>query len=302
MQPGKSLSSAFALVLFLPLTPAFSSDAPRGPHALAMGATDTADPASNDAIRVNPGLMGLLPRYDLAAYGAWGDRGYDVAGSVVDSQAFVTAGVGYRRLVHEPEFTDADLPGWLADGQLPANVKRFHEIAVGVAIPFFERRLSFGVGGVYAFTDHDLDDRATGGNANIGIAASPVHGLTVGLDGHNLNPLGSSDDAAPGVSLGARHRGALGAVAVELARDFGPTNSSWTARAGIDRAFETVHTRLGWWASTGELGRHNLTAGVGFENEEGAFDVAVAVPLIEGLGPRDLLLQAGFRARTSGGL
>jgi hypothetical protein len=280
-------------------TDAHGEDEIRGPITIAAGRTAAASPLRNDAITANPSLLALVERYDMEGEGGIGDGGWEAGGSIVDSrQSALAMGVAYRRLIHEPALTDDDLPGWFEDGETPSNVKRYHDIAVGVALPFWERRVSLGVGGVVSFTDHDRHDPSIVGNLDVGTAFAPLEWLTVGVVGRNLLPLGQRSELPLALLGGVRlaHED-IGAFAFELDERLGAVDSRrLSIRVGAEKSIRSLDLRAGWHDENGEFSA--ITWGLGAHNEQGSFDYAMEVPLEGPFRFEALLFRLGICIRA----
>jgi len=266
-----------------------------------MGSTAAADASVNDGISVNPGLLGLTDRYDIAAIGGLGYRGWMAGGSVVDTrQKYFTAGLSYQRMVYEPELADADLPGWYDEGTTPSNFKRFHDIHLGMAVPLLQRKLSFGVNGGMSITEHDRQGQDIHGNFDFGIGAQPTPWLTIGVVGRNLIPLKEQRDYPMAVLTGLRaSNDAIGAVALDVnvnVQDFSVPPVA--VRLGLEKTFASVaDLRVGYhWE--GPENAHRLAVGLGAHNDRGSVDFGADMPL-QDVQLKEVVLRLGVHIKTS---
>ena len=260
-------------------------------HTLAMGGAATALPSDNAAIGVNPAALALDERYDVHGHAAaGGGRGWNFCASVVDSRTSAVAfGLSYSYRFGDVAFTDDDLPGWIADGELPTNVKRTHTVGVGLAVPFADRRVAVGIGGAVRRYDHDRNGDVWTGDLDVALAATPAPGLTLGLAARDLLPFDHPDDPDPVLVGGVGYQ----AGPVRLAGDLGVLLETGDLRGalGIEAAVDIVRVRTGWRAGEAPA----LTWGLGVLNEQGGFDYAMAIPLDEPLTVGGLTHVLSFR-------
>jgi hypothetical protein len=259
---------------------AYEPGTTRAANTLAMGFTGVAAPSDNVGITMNPALLAMRDRYDFDgqfAYGAHPHVGW--GGSIVDSRTNdVAFGIGYRRLSANPPFEVDELPGWSPPNARPTNLKRFHEVTGGVAIPTLGRHFTFGVNGTLSISNHERQGKGTSGNMDVGIAVEPAHGLIFGVNAHELVPVNDGLDHPFGIAAGIRVEedtiGALEFNADYLLEDktrSGPLEMG----AGGEAALATARVRAGWASRDN---RHWVTSGIGAQNEAGAVEYGIAIP------------------------
>ena len=177
---SRSLLCCIGMATF---NPAFGAEDPLGADALAMGSSAIALSRSNAVTAVNPGLLGLEQRYDFEGSFVYGPgKGTHWMGAAVDGRTSSAVGLGfiYSGDVYETAPRTPELPGWTESGEDIENVKRFHDFTLGMAIPMFQRRLALGFNGNLSLANHDLAGKSTDGNGDVGLAARPVDGVTLG--------------------------------------------------------------------------------------------------------------------------
>jgi len=264
---------------------ALAGDDANAANTLGAGGATAAHPTDNSAVSVNPANLGLVERYDLDAFLRIDpDTGWGWGISVVDSRTSFPLGLSYRRSSDDMPFTEEDLPGWIANGRYPANVKRYHDFTAAVALPLVSERLSMGLNTTLVFANHDRLGRSFTGNLDLGLAAAPTRGLSVGLVGRNLIPLADQPELPASLLAGVRYDLVdVGAVEVDADVRFEePGALPLSLRAGVEGRVQTVRPRVGWqWSGPTE--QHWLCWGIGSENEVGSLDYAMAIPLRSGL-------------------
>lgn len=297
------MSCRKCLALLLPSllsAPALAADDVIGAASLGVGGAITADPRNNDTITVNPGMLAHHPRYDIQAHGALWGTGYEFGGSVVDArQSIVAVGVSYRRLSYEAPLVAEDLPGWIGKGDEPTNRKRYHDIAVGAAVPFWDHRGSVGLSAAVALTNHDRRGDDVIGNVDLGVGLLPAEWMSVGLVARNLSPLHTRErwptSIAGGVRFGLEE---LGSFAIDLdQRLVAGEGSSTSFAVGGSKRLELVDLRVGF-RREGALKRSSVTWGFGINSEEGSLDYGMQIPVGEPLQLGNIVYMLGFRLRT----
>ncbi|TNE91471.1 MAG: hypothetical protein EP330_05115 [Deltaproteobacteria bacterium] len=270
-----SLGVALTLVVG---SPAVASEAHLGANTVATGGASTALPKDNSAITGSPGAMALVERYDGMGFGSIGPASALRYGlSAMDSRTgSVAFGIAYRRGQVNLPITDADLPGWIEPGTEPTNKEFTHDLTVALGAPIADRKLSVGVNGTFLWWKRERRGQGFSGNADLGIAAAPHELFSAALTGRNLLFMLDDEDMPLAGVLGLRV-GSVdtvhGLVDVEVAE-----GSGLTLRAGVDGSAGPSRMRAGY-AWDGVLEQHQVSWGLGIENEAGAFEYAMRVPL-----------------------
>jgi len=265
----------FLFVVALLIKPAMAGDDLLTPDGIAVGAALVANPFDNGASMVNPATAGLTDRYDIGAFVGAGTE-FEVAGSVVDANTSSTAlALAFRRITTNPAYTDDDLPGWVVDGELPPNFKRYTEFQGAVSYPFLDRDFVIGVGGTVATYDNDRDGTGWTGNVDVGLAGRAGEFVTMGLVGRNLLPFDSPRDTPTGVLAGVRLGDPrIGGIEVDGGAQF-DGGITPDVRAGGEVVADIVRIRAGWNMTD----QHAITGGLGFFNEAGGFSYGIRVPV-----------------------
>jgi hypothetical protein len=295
----------------LAATSASAADVPRGANLLALGGTGAANPHDNAALALNPGLLGLVERYDFQAqfaYGPtnalqWGLNGMDGRNSAL------AGGFAYSGDRFEPRVRTEDLPGWREVGAEVRNRMRLHDLAVALALPLLDRRLAFGLSSAITWYNHDLLGKGVAFDLQGGVGVRPIDALTFGVAVRNFLPLRGGVDRptsvvggvrveAPGISLGEPRPAP---VAIEA-------NAEWIPRqppslqdalplvlsAGVELPLGAARIRAGGRRDVGGLAW--VTAGLGYEREGTAVEYGVGIPTNPVLGPRQSALASTVHA------
>jgi hypothetical protein len=252
---------------------------------MSMGWAGIANPESNSAPTVNPGLLGLSERYHFGgqfAYGPHPQAGWAV--TAVDSRTIksLAIGVTYNRSVDDPELAVEELPGWIPIGTPISNRRVFHDVTLAAAVPLLDRRISFGVNGTVSIFDHDRLGNGLTGNLDTGLGIRPVDFFTLGLAGRNLLPIAAQTDRPATLSYGLRLGTAeLGGIEVNMDQILEDTDGApWELAAGLEKAAEAVQVR-GGWRYDGPESRHWLTLGLGAGSSSGSLGYSIALPLTD---------------------
>ncbi|MBN2800096.1 MAG: hypothetical protein JXX28_13205 [Deltaproteobacteria bacterium] len=244
-------------------------------HLSGLGGA-VALPGDTAAMYDNPAALALEERYDLLGWGSLapsGDREGGLAVHDARSGAFAL-GLSLRLDHRTPAWTDADLPGWVADGVLPSNTRRGREGAFAVALPLLDRRLTLGIGGLAQQMERDSADPEWMGEASVGVAGRLGAGLTVGVSGQGLLPHSLSGRDPATWTGGVRYLlDGVGAIAGSAGLDVA---GAPRGALGLEARPGQVRARAGWRY---QEGGHALQGGVGVENEAGALDYGITVPL-----------------------
>lgn len=266
---------------------------------LGMGRVGLASSAENAAITLNPGLLPLRVRYDFQGQFRYGpDGGMTWGASAVDGRTSpkIAGGIAYCGDRSEPPLRVSELPGWAEpDAEIP-NVKRHHDVALGIGVPFADRKVGFGIGANVGYFDNDRQGSGWLVDGYVGLGVHPVEPLTIGLSLRDFLPLETVEDRplelGGGVRFDAKHGPSLEGDAIWLPDS--TDDVPLTFAAGIDGGFDALGLRAGW-RRDGLTGDHAVTAGLGIGSEGAALEYAVLVPLIDGLGLEDTVHQLSLR-------
>lgn len=163
---------------------------------LAMGRVGVASSRENASLTLNPGLLALDQRYDFQGQFRYGPQGALAGGlNAVDARTSdrVAGGLAYTGDTAEPEPTVDELPGWIVPGEEIQNKKTSHDVAFGAAVPWADRRVSFGLGGTVGWYHTDRFGNGWRADANAGVGVRPTEGLTLGVSARNFIPTGALD-------------------------------------------------------------------------------------------------------------
>lgn len=260
-----------------------AADVALGANTVAMGSAAAADPYDNAALTLNPGLLALTERYDFQAQFGFGPTGglhWAFSGMDGRTSDKIAGGFVYSGDAYSPPLTTSDLPGWVEVGAEIPNKHRDHEVAIGVAAPVLDHRLSFGLAGNLQFYDHDLQGKGVGFDLDVGVGVRPIEPLTFGLALRNPLPFFGADRATS----------VVGGVRGELVENFAiEADATWLSRVadsealplviggGVEKAIGQARIRLGGARAVDGLA--SLTAGLGWEREGAAFEYGLVVPL-----------------------
>jgi len=257
--------------------PAFGAEDPLGADALAMGSSAIALSRSNAVTAVNPGLLGLEQRYDFEGSFVYGPgKGTHWMGAAVDGRTSSAVGLGfiYSGDVYETAPRTPELPGWTESGEDIENVKRFHDFTLGMAIPMFQRRLALGFNGNLSLANHDLAGKSTDGNGDVGLAARPVDGVTLGVTANNVLPIETTErplSTVAGLRLAAERAGA-----VQGEVGYAPSTDALEGAFGAELMPGAGRIRAGYRSS--EAGSV-LTWGLAVHEEGAELAYAMSLPL-----------------------
>lgn len=280
-------------MLFVLLT-AHAFDRVEESDTLAMGSASVAAPFSNSMIASNPGGLGISKRYHFSLGFGYGGRGIHWQVGAVDSQTSPVAfGVTYSGDRYHPPLKEHELPGWSVPDQPIQNRKRTHDVAVGLAVPLLEHRLSFGLGGSISFFDHDRQGKGFTGNLHAGGAVQPVEQLVIGLSARNLLPVDDPSLDRPlellgGVWFGDREIGGLSIEGGARPEAITPL----VLAAGGEFMPASVFVRGGWRYQDN---LHNATMGIGGGTDAARVDLALGVPIPSIIKPLDWTVQLSIR-------
>jgi len=292
------LLAAFAALVVA--NPARAGDDFQGANVEAMGRAVVANPTDNATITHNPGVMGLAERYDLGGWfdlGPTGDLEWGV--SALDSRtAPVAFGLSWRRTVAEPPITLDEMPGWVQPSVTVPNVKRTHEITAAVAVPIDDHKFSVGLNGTLILRNDDRGGKTVNGDTDLGAGWQIDESWAVGLVGHNLLPVKGQADLPTGVTAGVHfEKSNIAAWAFDL--DWQTSGSPvfpLSFRLGGEALANAFRPRLGY-RFYGATGTHCLIPGIGGENESGAIDYSLAIPLSGATRLKDLIHTFSVRVK-----
>lgn len=287
--------------LLLASAAALAADVVQGANTAAMGGVGVAAPSDNAAITLNPGLIGLVERFDFHAHFRLGPTGdLQWAATAIDSRTSERFGAGfaYSGDRYDPPLTNNELPGWSLPGEELANRRRQDDFTLGLGVPLLGRRLSLGASVLFSRFNHDRDGKGSTADVHVGIGVRPVEWLTVGAGIRNLAPIPSPQDRPLSWVAGARLEATRAAIEGNVWSSTDPlAPSSWSIAAGGEVS-PTVGTRvrLGMFRD-GPLQRTRLTAGFGLVSERGGgLDYALMVPVAgQELRPGTLVHQIAVR-------
>jgi hypothetical protein len=280
--------------------PARAGDDFQGANIEALGRAAVANPTDNSTISLNPGAMALAERYDVSGWfdlGPTGDLEWGI--SALDSRtAPIAFGVSWRRTVAEPPITLAEMPGWVQPGVAVPNVKRTHEVTIAIAGPIDDRKFSVGVNGTVIIRHDDRGGNAVNGNADVGAAWQIDKEWAVGLAGRNLIPLKGQVGLDTGITAGVHYeRKDIAAWAFDLDwQTSGQPVFPLSFRLGGEALVSAFRPRLGY-RFDGATGTHWLVPGIGGENDSGAIDYALAIPLSGATRWKDLVHTFSVRVK-----
>ena len=283
------------MLLSVWLANAYALDDVPGARRSAMGGSGVAALGDDSAVTLNPAALGLVSRFDFDAQGIAGtEKLLGIGASAVDAQTGpVALGVTYQLTRDEPELLGTDLPGWVQSGNAVSNVRRDHLLAAALSLPLLDRRLAFGVGGGVSFYNNDQGGSGTYGDLDVGFAAIPVDGFSVGIAARDLVPLATSLDTPPSFVGGAEIAGKIGALSAEGGLS---TGTDWAPilRGGGELAASLLRLRAGG-AMVGST--TSFAWGIGVQGASGGLEYAMTVPI--GGGP--WVHAIGLRLKGGGG-
>ncbi len=271
-------------LLFVGAT-ALAADVVQGANSAAMGGTGVASPHDNAAITLNPGLIGLVERYDFHAHVRFGPEGdLQWAATALDARTSKRfgAGLAYAGDRFDPELRQSQLPGWSLPGEELENRRREDDFTLAFGVPVLNRRLSVGAGLLFSRFNHDRDGRGSTADLHVGVGLRPVDWVTLGVGVRNFVPIDSPQDRALSFVFGGRIDAAdrLALEANVWASRDPIADSPVTVAVGAELApSETSRVRLGVFRD-GPISRTRLTAGFGLVTKRGGgLDYALLMPI-----------------------
>ena len=272
--------------------PAFGSDVVQGAHTAAMGGVGVAAPHDNAGITLNPGLIGLVERYDFHAHLRFGPTG-DIqwAATALDARTSKSFGAGfaYSGDRFDPPLLQNQLPGWSLPGEQLENRRREDDFTLAFGVPVLGRRLSFGTSVLFSRFNHDRDGSGSTADLHAGVGFRPFDGLTLGLGVRNFVPVESTQDRPLSWVAGARLESPAdrdtGVRRVALEANLWSSTDPFAARALSIAAgaavapSDALRVRAGVFRD-GPLQRTRLTMGLGLATRRGGgLDYAMLLPI-----------------------
>ena len=284
---------------------AFASDVVQGAHTAGMGGVGVASANDNAGITLNPGLIGLVERYDVHAHVRFGPTGdLQWAATALDARTSDVFGAGfaYSGDRFDPPLRNSDLPGWSLPDEELSNHRRQDDYTLAFGLPVLDRRASIGLGVLFSRFTHDLHGKGSTADLHAGIGVRPADWVTVGIGLRNFVQVDSPQDrpisAVAGGRLEAGGRFAVEANLWWTADPLAASKESFAIGAEVSPA-ETLRVRLGA-SRDGAFAQNRLTFGLGLVGKSGGgIDYALLVPLPgEPLQFRSLVHQIAFRFRA----
>ncbi len=260
------------------ITSALAADRVEAADSLAMGSTGVGNPYVIGAVAANPATPGTVDKYDFSLAGSYGQRGLHWHIGAVDTETSPLAlGLVYSGDRFNPPLTTRDLPGWQVPGTTLTNLRQNHDLTLSAAVPFWERRISIGVGGSLSFYNHERTGKGTTGNMTAGLAFKPDEHLVIGLSGRNVLPIDDPTLDRPLELLGGFWAGKRGVAGVAI--DGGARLDSsdpllLSAGLQVDPSATTM-VRAGYRL---EEAVHHVAIGAGAGTPDAAMDLGMQVP------------------------
>jgi len=261
-----------------------AADVVQGAHTAAMGGIGVAAPHDNAGITLNPGLIGLVERYDFHAHVRFGPTGdLQWAATALDartSDAF-GAGLAYSGDRFDPPLRTNELPGWSRPGEELTNRRRQSDFTLAAGVPFLGRRASIGLAALFSAYNHDRDGQGSTADLHAGLGVRPFDWLTLGFGVRNFVPVASPQDRPLSFVGGGRlesERLAFEAN-VWLADDPLAVSPVSLAVGGEAAPTDAFRARMGVFRD-GVLDRTDLTVGLGLVTRNGGgLDYAIRIPV-----------------------
>jgi hypothetical protein len=183
-----SWRSSFAFFLFLHSSSANAFGLDWSPSDMSLADVSTVHPDSMGAIRWNPAVLALLPRYQIGA-GAFIDQdlNWEVGAAAMDStEGPIAMGLLVTRRIAAWDPSPDDRPGWKLPEQEFSGAMVQSLIGGSLGISFGNRAMGLGIGGFYRndVTDYDLSQHAV--ELNTGFGFRVWDQLIVGLSAEDL--------------------------------------------------------------------------------------------------------------------
>lgn len=251
----------------------------------AMGEFGASDAVDTTAMFINPSVIALEESYDVVALFSAGSAKrlrWGLAAADASSNEAVSFGLAYIGDRDTPDFLTPELPGWEYADEVPENFKFYNDVHATIALPFLNRRLSVGIGGLLRFYNTTWNDKGVTGNLNLGVSGQPVEWLTIGASVRDILPIPDQYDRPAtlsfGVSAATRNVYAGYAEADFLMEQTSDAQYPWRARAGGEVAISSVLLRAGYsW--DGPTNVHQIHAGVGLFSQTGSIEYGIRLPV-----------------------
>jgi hypothetical protein len=274
---------------------AHAADRVEAADSLAMGSTGVGNPHVIGAVAANPAVPGTIDTYDFSLAGSYGQRGLHWHVGAIDTETSpIALGLVYSGDRFNPPLTPRELPGWTIPGTELTNLKQNHDIAMSAAIPFWERRISVGIGGSVSFFNHERTGKGTTGNMTAGLAFKPDERVIIGLSGRNFLPISDPTFDRPLELMGGLWTGKTGTfgLAVDGGARLDAANPLLLAAGLEGNPSELAVLRAGWRL---EEGVNHVAIGAGAGTPEAAIDFGMQVPTNALAKPADWTFQLSIR-------
>lgn len=184
MNRGK-LPVALVSLLALP-GPAMALDL--GARALATGQTGMANPVDIGGAPSTLATISLTEQYQILAGAGLGPDGrFLLRGSAADTRtSAVSLAAGYYRLTDDVPPAGDDLPGWQPADEELHDQTQHQGVALGVAYPFLDRRMSASINARYDWRSSELHGKQAAFNMGVSYAARPFDALTLSVAAFDL--------------------------------------------------------------------------------------------------------------------
>lgn len=238
--------------------------------------------SDNAALTANPSLLALTRRYDVQLLGMLGSSSSVGWGaSIVDNQTspWLALGFAYNGRRSSPELLQSELPAYRIPGTEVPNMRRRHDLTLGLASAFLEKRLSLGVSGTLLFYDHDQEGQGTVGDLDVGISGHATPWLVLGASGRNLVPNWGGRDLPMSLGGGARVHTNVFSIAAQGEWLDQKADLPVVLAGGIDVPVGVVPRIRAGYRYEGKGTRQWLTTGLGLVGPDGSFDFSALIPL-----------------------
>jgi hypothetical protein len=246
---------------------------------LARGNTGLADPEAMGSLLSSPGIIGLIPRYELGfgyVFGPEGERRLQ-AGAIDSLTSPVALAITYQRTTTSAQASWDELPGWVEPDEDFSNPRARSLVGASLGKGLNEGRLGLGIGVHY---DHDIS--RFGGeygqvDLSAGVASHLAEQVTLALSANHLVPY---EQRLSPLDLGAgiHWRLAPGAnVELNLHGLFPDGDLILSGSGGLSvTVAERVPIRAGFerdsWA-----GEDRLWAGLGLVSDNSSLDYGIGI-------------------------
>ncbi len=271
--------------LLILATSALASDTLQAADQVAMGRTGIAAKNDNAAISLNPGLLALTERYDfqgMFGYGPTGGMTWGASAMDARTSDSLAGGLFYSGDQYEPPLTEDDLPAWALPGEEIENLKRYHDVGLGLSTPLADRKIGIGVSALVGYFDHDRVGDGWRFDMTAGAGFAPTDALTLGVTARGFVPW-DVEDVPFSTGLGARLEHEKLAVAADASFFPGVEEGvPVTFSAGLEQGAGSGRFR-GGWRFDAPTQVHALSAGLGLVGDGAAIEYGAWVPVTGGL-------------------